>query len=93
MRKCLKISVSGRVQKVAYRSFAQKSALALNIEGTVQNSDNGDVVIHACGTTEQLDAFLDLLYKGSPLSRVEDINTEPFTEDKHFRGVFRVIGQ
>ena len=92
MNRCLKIRISGKVQGVLYRQFAQKSAQKLGIEGTVQNMDDGSVLIHICGLSDKLDDFIDTLYKGTPKSKVEDISTEPLRQEKDYRGVFRIIG-
>lgn len=92
MKKCLKIRISGKVQDVAYRTMAQKNAQSLNIEGTAQNCDDGSVIIFACGPSDNLDKFIDILYKGTPDSQVEDLLAEPFVNEKDFRGVFRIIG-
>lgn len=92
MRKCLKIHVSGKVQNVSYRAYAQKNAQALGVEGTVQNTDEGNVIIYACGQSDQLDKFIDALYKGTSDSKVVDVMAEPFVNEKDFRGVFRIIG-
>ena len=92
MRKCLKIHVSGKVQNVSYRAHAQKHAQVLGIEGTVQNTDEGSVVIYACGQSEHLDKFIDALYKGTSESKIVDLIAEPLVNEKDFRGVFRIIG-
>ena len=92
MKKCLKIRVNGKVQGVAYRAYTQKNANSLGIEGTVQNSDDGSVVIYACGHAENLEKFIDLLYKGTTASKIEDVAAEPFVNEKDLRGVFRIIG-
>ena len=92
MRKCLRIKVTGNVQGVAYRSFVQKQAQVLGVEGTVQNAEDGCVVVYACGKSDQLDKLIDLLYKGSTSSSVTDVHIEPLLQDRDFRGVFRIIG-
>ncbi|MCB9493068.1 MAG: acylphosphatase [Epsilonproteobacteria bacterium] len=94
MKKCLKITVSGKVKGVGYREYAKKHATNLEIEGTAQNSDDDQqVIIYARGQADNLEKFIDHLYKGSTKSKVEDIFAEPFTQERDFRGVFRVIGQ
>lgn len=92
MRKCLKIKVSGKVQDSAYKSLAQKHAQNLGIEGTVQNSEDDCIVIMACGPSDNLDKFIDVLYKGTADSRVTNLVAEPFLSEKDFRSVFRIIG-
>jgi acylphosphatase len=91
MKKCAQFIVKGKVQGVFYRTFVQKHAENLEIEGTIQNS-NGGVVIKACGPTEKFDDFIDILYQGSPKSKVEEILEEPLRLNQDFRGVFRIIG-
>lgn len=92
MKRCVKITVSGKVQNVSYRAFAQKKAQVLGIEGTVQNAENGCVVIYGCGPSEQLDTFIDHLYEGTPDTQIKELTVEPFINEKDFRGVFRIIG-
>ena len=94
MKQCLKIKICGKVQGVSYREFAQKKASKLKIEGTIQNLENkNSVLILACGTSTDLDNFIDDLYQGSPKSHVEDVQVEPLFQEKNFRGVFRIIGE
>jgi acylphosphatase len=92
MKRCVRITVSGKVQNVSYRAFAQKKAQALSIEGTIQNTDNGSVLIYACGPSEKLDTLIDHLYEGTPESQIKELTVEPFINEKDFRGVFRIIG-
>ena len=86
------VFICGRVQGVFYRDFVRQRAERLGIEGTVQNLDDGTVMIYACGSGETLDDFLDILYEGSPKSKVDRIEVAPLDKGKEFRGVFRVIG-
>jgi acylphosphatase len=92
LKKCLKIRVCGKVQGVAYRAHAQKHAQILGIEGSVQNAEDGSVVIYACGPAANLEKFLDYLYQGTTKSQIEDLLAEPFMNEKDFRGAFRIIG-
>lgn len=92
MRQCLKIIVTGKVQDVGFRHYVQKEAEKLNVEGTVHNVDDGSVHILVCGSSEKLDDLIDVIYNGTRKSKVENVLTEPLTQIKDFRGVFRVIG-
>ena len=85
------ITISGNVQSDSLKLFVQKSAFSLSIEGTVQGEGDG-LAIYACGVSDRLDQFIDLLYKGVEKSKLKDIIVEPFISEKDFRGVFRVIG-
>jgi acylphosphatase len=91
MRKCLIIKVTGNVQTEAYKTAIQKSAQALNIEGTIQNQENG-VLVYACGLSDNLDKFTDTFYSATDKSKIKDITTEPFVSEKGYRNVFRIIG-
>ena len=93
MKRCVRIIVSGVVQGVFYRDFARESASKLGVEGSIQNQEDGSVIIFACGLAECLDDFIDLLYQGSSKSSVENVFVAPLSLNKEFRGVFRVIGQ
>jgi acylphosphatase len=77
---------------VLYRQFAKRHAEKFDLEGTVRNLDDGSVEILASGPSDKLDDFIDLLYKGSAKSKVENVIVEPLIEQRDFRGVFRVIG-
>lgn len=90
MKRCSRITVKGKVQGVSYRSYVQKQAEILEIEGTIQNATDGTVIVNACGPSEKFDDFIDILYKGSPKSSVEAVIEEPLPL-RDFRGVFRVI--
>ena len=92
MKRCARFIIKGKVQGVFYRTFVQKHAEKLEIEGTIQNSNDGAVVINACGLTEKFDDFVDILYQGSPKSTVDEIHEEPLRLNQDFRGVFRIIG-
>jgi len=92
MKKCLKITVTGKVQGVGYREFVQKNAMKLAVEGTIQNTGDGSVIIFACGMAKHLDELIDLLYQGSNSSKVSNVFAEPHMLEKNFRGVFRIIG-
>ena len=90
-KRCLKIIVTGKVQGVSFRKFVKKEADGFSVQGTVQNNNNGSIVIHACGESEALDKFIDQLYKG-PKSKITEIKIETVPTTKDFRNVFRIIG-
>ncbi len=92
MNKCLRITFVANFPEGFLNTFIQKHAKKLNIEGMVQViSPEKRVRIIACGLKEDVDSFLDVLHKGSPVCELEDIEIEPFLKDKDYRGVFRVI--
>ena len=93
MKQCVRIIVSGKVNGNGYSEFVRKNAQKLYIEGTVQSNDESkNVVISACGSSDDLDTLIDFLYKGTSTSKVKEIQVEPLISMKDFRGVFRIIG-
>ncbi len=93
MRKCLKIHVTGGVHDNSYCLFVQKHAQGLSIEGSIQGSGDDNVLIYACGASDSLEKFIDLLYKGSPEFKIDDVMAEPLMQERDFRGAFRIISQ
>jgi acylphosphatase len=71
------IRISGRVQGVGFRASAQDLALQYGLRGWVANVGR-DVVIHACGPAERLEAFVRALRDdiGAP-ARVDRLRREP----------------
>ena len=67
--------VTGRVQGVGYRYFAQKAALALNLRGWVRNLPSGSVECLAAGSAAALAQFEDRLRQGPVLARVDFIES------------------
>lgn len=67
------IFVSGRVQGVGYRRFAQKQAEALQLEGWARNLLDGRVEIMARGLETELDLYCEVLKKGPAFSSVREV--------------------
>ncbi|RFT15806.1 MAG: Acylphosphate phosphohydrolase [Candidatus Saccharicenans subterraneus] len=75
--------ISGRVQGVAFRFFAQHVANQLGITGWVRNLSDGRVEVVAEGDREALELFLAELKKGPRMARVEkvDLDWEEFRDE------------
>jgi len=67
------IEVSGRVQGVGYRYFAQDRAEDLGLTGWVRYSPLRTVEIEVQGNEEDVESFCLKLREGPPLARVKDI--------------------
>ena len=65
--------ISGRVQGVGFRAFAQNAARALGVTGWARNLDNGDVEVHANGAPQHLDDFEARLRQGPRWSEVRSV--------------------
>jgi acylphosphatase len=66
--------IYGRVQGVSFRYYTVLRAKELNVQGWVQNRDDGSVEVMAEGTREQLEDLLEYLHigpVGAHVSRVE----------------------
>lgn len=74
--------VSGRVQGVGYRAFAQFAARETGVTGWVRNLANGDVEAHVNGTPRQLDDFESRLRQGPRWGEVRSVTaTEAVVSD------------
>jgi len=93
MNRCMRITFENKKVPEGYlRSFVQKHARKLGLEGSAQViGSNGHVRIEVCGSPESIDSFLDVIHKGTTSFRPGDVEVEPFLKEKDYRGVFRVI--
>jgi acylphosphatase len=65
--------VSGTVQGVGFRFFAERAANRLSVNGYVKNLFDGRVEIYAIGSEDQLATLRQELQRGPRLSRVEEV--------------------
>jgi acylphosphatase len=70
----IEAKITGRVQMVMYRDFAQRKARGLKLLGFVKNNPDGSVTVVAQGNKETLDKYIELLKEGSMLSKVENVS-------------------
>ncbi len=70
---CKRIRVTGRVQGVFYRAFAQQCAQSLQLTGWTCNEDDGSVTVVVCGSVEKLEKFITRLHQGPPAATVENV--------------------
>ncbi|OMP68403.1 acylphosphatase [Domibacillus epiphyticus] len=87
MKEAKRLNVSGNVQGVGFRYFAQMTAVEHDITGWAQNLDNGTVAIHAEGSPENLERFIRLLKKGNLFAKVHNLHEEsaPLEQSTTFR--------
>lgn len=86
----IEVSITGRVQMVMFRDFAQRKARFLKIRGTVKNLADGSVRVIAQGEKETLERYIELLHKGSMLSHIENISVSWREPQEEFIG-FKII--
>ena len=79
--------VSGQVQGVGYRLFAQRTARDLGVRGWARNLDDGRVEVLAMGSSRQLEDFEGELRVGPPYAVVRGLATEE-TGAVHLEGFY-----
>ena len=65
--------ITGRVQMVMFRDFAQRKARGFGLTGFVKNNADGDVEVVAEGDEDILRQFIELLREGPLFAKVENI--------------------
>ncbi len=73
--------VSGRVQGVGFRWFAEREALKRNIRGYVRNLEDGRVEILAQAELTALDEFRERIRRGPSASRVDYVEATAVAVD------------
>ncbi|MBV9209832.1 MAG: acylphosphatase [Acidobacteria bacterium] len=88
MKIARKFLISGEVQGVGYRFFAQRAAARHQVTGYVRNLEDGRVEALAEGQAADVEGFRDDLATGpafSNVAHVEEINLEPTGSYSLFR--------
>jgi acylphosphatase len=65
--------VSGAVQGVGFRFFAERKATRLDVAGYVKNLFDGRVEVYAIGNVVQLDALKNELRRGPLMATVDHV--------------------
>ena len=73
---CQRFLVSGNVQGVFYRAHTQLEARRLGLRGFAKNLESGDVEVIACGNSNGIEALEQWLWRGSPMSEVNNVISE-----------------
>ena len=71
-----RIWVSGLVQGVAYRAFAQRTASQHGLRGGVRNLDDGRVAVEVEGARPAVERLIASLRTGPPMARVRDVQVQ-----------------
>jgi len=82
--------VSGMVQGVGFRYFAQDAAEQLRLTGYVRNLRDGRVEAYAIGTGDQQQRFLAALKKGPRGAMVHSVAMEPAEVLSHHENEFSI---
>jgi len=84
MKAARKYKISGRVQGVGYRFFAERVANQLGITGYVKNGWDDTVEVYAIGDEVALEEFKRQLAEGPRSARVTSIQETHEPVDKHY---------
>jgi acylphosphatase len=82
MKVARKYVISGRVQGVGFRFFAERRANQLGIVGYVKNCWDGSVEVYAVGDPISLKEFKSILAEGPHSARVSNITESEEPVDK-----------
>lgn len=77
MRTAMDLTVSGRVQGVSFRAYAEREAARLGLTGWVRNEPDGTVAIHAEGDEAALEQLVRWAEEGPRLARVDRVDARP----------------
>jgi acylphosphatase len=88
MKIARKFLITGEVQGVGFRFFAQRAAARHQVVGYVRNLQDGRVEAHAEGEPSSVEAFKHDLAAGpaySSVANVEELHLEPSNRFSSFR--------
>jgi len=76
--------ISGRVQGVGFRYFAERAAHSIGVSGYVRNCADGSVEVYAIGEVSALEVLRNRLTEGPRSARVEEVEeTEVPVEERY----------
>ncbi len=80
----VKLLISGRVQGVYFRLFAQKKAKQLGINGYAKNLVDGRVEIMAQADNSSIESFIKWSNKGPIIARVDEVEVSEWPIEEQF---------
>lgn len=80
--------VSGSVQGVGFRFFAERTASSLGVSGYVRNLYDGRVEVYAIGSAKQMDALKNALQRGPRMSTVDRVEEHDADILRKYANVF-----
>ena len=82
--------VSGTVQGVGYRYFAQRASQRLGLAGYAKNLRDGRVEVYVVGPADSLHALRASLERGPQSARVSGVTEEEAPVDPRFADEFSI---
>jgi acylphosphatase len=77
----VRLTVTGRVQGVAYRAWAVRTATARGLRGWVRNRLDGSVEALVTGGEADVVAMIDACRRGPPAARVSNVRAVEDADD------------
>ncbi len=78
-REIKRLMIRGVVQKIGYRVWVEREALALALKGWVRNRHDGAVEVVIAGTPDAVRTMIQRCWRGPPLAKVQSIDVEDAT--------------
>jgi acylphosphatase len=72
-RRAVDVTVTGWVQGVSFRAYAEQQAGRLGVAGWVGNEPDGSVALHLEGAPGAVEGMVDWCRHGPRLARVDDV--------------------
>jgi acylphosphatase len=82
--------VTGRVQGVGFRFFAERIAANLGVAGYVKNLFDGRVEVYAIGSAGQMDALRNALRRGPRMAAVDRVDEHDADILREYANVFSI---
>ncbi|MBV9552291.1 MAG: acylphosphatase [Alphaproteobacteria bacterium] len=77
----VRLAITGRVQGVGYRIWAERTAAALGLRGWVRNRSDGTVELLATGEDEAVSRLIEACRQGPRAAVVTDVATSGAEDD------------
>ena len=79
----LRVQVFGKVQGVFFRQSTKDQADHLGLKGSVENLENGSVMVHIFGRSERVSELLLWLHTGPQDAHVDYVHSEILNRHMH----------
>jgi acylphosphatase len=77
----VRLTITGRVQGVGYRMWAERTAAALGLRGWVRNRADGSVELQATGGDEAVAKLIETCRRGPRAAVVTDVTVSNVEDD------------
>lgn len=80
-RRAVRLRITGGVQGVGYRWWAEREARKLSLDGWVRNCADGSVELTAIGEEDALDRLVEACKVGPPAASVDQVQVLAAEDD------------